>query len=700
MNEFVRNIAVVIGINQYRNGIKPLQNAVNDAQAIAELLETKHQYEVLPFLDQDASLEKLRDLIKTKLRDLVTADDRLLFYFAGHGKATSSDDIPDGFLIPCDADPVNQETWLPMTELQIALEDLPCRHFLGILDCCYSGAIRWGNSRRDLLTAPEVIYQEHYNRFIQSQAWQFITSAAADQTASDGWSRSDDRGQGKHSPFATALIEGFEGAADIPSRKLGRKQIGDGIITATELCLYLGNRVEVLIGADRDRQTPQLWPMKRHGSGEFIFFADGKQPQLESIGRLDESRNPYRGLESFEEEHQNLFFGRDAIVVELQTFVQKNQLTVVLGASGSGKSSLVKAGLIPKLQAEGQTKLQTIVIRPGKSPLAMLSYALNPVLNSQTPFTTLISNWRQQNPGVKLLLVIDQCEELITLCQDKQESSRFLIELRTAIAAHSNILSVILTLRSDFEPQLQDSTLQDLWQDGRFNVPVMSRSELQDAIEKPAETLAIYFESDELVDQLIDDVADMPGSLPLLSFALSELYLKYLKRQDYRSLDRVITQADYDELGGVTRSLTQRADQEYDCLGSDYAQTVKTVMLRMVAVGSGELARRRVSDAELSYPPAKAEQVKTVIDRFSAARLLVKGQDVEGNPYVEPAHDALIQGWGKLRDWVNAEKNLDLQRRLTPAALTWKTAQQRRFLWNADPYLEVAEQRSPELTRT
>lgn len=695
MSEFAQNIAIVIGINHYRHGIEPLKNAVNDAQAISALLETQHQYKVLSFLDRDANLENLRHLIEVTLPDLVTADDRLLFYFAGHGIALNSDADPAGYLIPCDADKGKTETYLPMTALQIALEALPCRHFLGILDCCYAGAFRWGSSQRDLLAAPEVIYKERYDRFIQDPAWQIITSSAADQTSFDSFALDTERGQGKHSPFATALIEALQGAADRIVPKSGnRKSIGDGIITATELYLYLRDRVELPTEASRNRQTPQLWSLNKHDKGEFIFFAPGQQLKLESAPALDESKNPYRGLESFEAVHQDLFFGRSAIASELTAFVQNHPLTVVLGASGSGKSSLVKAGLIPQLQAASETKWTTLVMRPGKSPFAALKHTLNQDLTVQISYVTLLSTWKQQNPNHELLLIIDQCEELITLCQDEQERSTFLVELRTAIAAHSDILRVVLTLRSDFEPQLQDFVLKDLWQPARFHVPAMSRLELQDAIEKPAEVRVIYFESDELVQQLIDDVADMPGSLPLLSFALSELYLNFLKRQQeasYRGiiLDRAIIQADYDALGGVTRSLTQRADQECDRLGSDYSQTIKNVMLRMVAIGSGELARRRVSDIELSYSAAKGEQVKTVVDQFSAARLLVKGQDIEGNPYVEPAHDALIQGWGKLRDWVNSEKNLDLQRRLTPAALTWKTTQQRRFLWNADPYLEV-----------
>ena len=219
----------------------------------------------------------------------------------------------------------------------------------------------------------------------------------------------------------------------------------------------------------------------------------------------------------------------------------------------------------------------------------------------------------------------------------------------------------------------------------------MTRAELREAIEKPAEGRVMYFQPHDLVEELIDEVDNMPGALPLLSFALRELFLKYLQRQhkaQYEgiTIDRALTQADYEELGGVMRSLTQRADEEYETLVKEnrtYAWTIRHVMLRMVALGGGELARRRVPLSELEYPPEKNALVKEVIERFTEARLLVKGEDIDGNFYVEPAHDALVRGWAKLLLWKDREQEtLDLRRRLTPAANDWK--QDKGFLWTEE----------------
>ncbi len=718
--EFTHSLAVVIGINDYRHGIVPLRTAVRDAEVLAGILHTEYDYAVQT-LTQDVTLARLRTLLQDELPRQVSADDRVVFYFAGHGIALEGDDGPAGYLVPQDGRPEDRSTFLRMDEFHDALMALDCRHMLIILDCCFAGAMRWASTRA-FSALPEVIHKERYERFIRDPAWQVLTSAAYDQKALDVLAgdvlgaRGD--AAGEHSPFARALFAALRGAGDlVPAGG------GDGIITAAELYLYLRDYVEIQAEAQAGHyQTPGLWPLKKHSKGEYIFQVPGHALNLPPAPELSFDNNPYRGLQAFEEEHAALFFGRTALVNTLAEMVTRQPLTVVLGASGTGKSSVVKAGLLPHLGGTGladqiagyESTVQAWYIlpplRPTESPLRELESLLHHHLpayeqvshiGARAPqigelLLTVLVNWTRLHPGQKLLLVIDQFEELITLCRDDHEREQFLTLLEAALAALPEQLRVVLTLRSDFAPQFVGSALDARWTAARFVIPPMSQAELREAIEGPASVRVLYFEPPALVDRLIDEVIQTPGALPLLSFTLSELYIKYVER---RGDDRALNQADYEALGGVVGSLRSRTTEEYNRLpDAAHQATMQRVMLRMIASEGGELARRRVPRAELVYPDeAENARVAEVIQRLTAARLLVSGKTEEGVAYVEPAHDALVRAWDKLLTWHReAEESLPLQRRLTQAADEWAAETNERtkanLLWNEDPRLPQVEQ--------
>jgi len=393
-HNFRRNFGVIIGINDYQNGIPELKTAAPDARKLAEIIQKQHEalkpqyqaqnrYEVQLFLNQRANLSHLKELIadfkqgQISLENekvTVTESDRVLFYFAGHGialDALENQEGPVGYLIPQDATSGDSSTYLPMQELHDALNALPCRHMLAILDCCFAGAFRWASLKREAVREVKV-YKERYDRFITDAAWQVITSAADDQKALDslGTRGIVTEGNEEHSPFAKALFDALLGkGADLNQ---------DGIITATEIYSYLRDQVEIQTENHYQRQTPSLCPLRKHDKGEFIFLSpDFDRDKLENAPPLNVENNPYRGLSSYDEKDSNLFFVREEQIQKLYQKVVKNkqQLTLVLGASGTGKSSLVKAGLIPKLR-DNKTWRILPPFRPGESPLKSLNNVL------------------------------------------------------------------------------------------------------------------------------------------------------------------------------------------------------------------------------------------------------------------------------------------------------------------------------------
>ena len=689
-----RGLAVLVGIDAYGHGIAPLRNAVRDVRSVAQILAHEHGYTTQLLLDSDATLAGIRAML-AGLALQVTAETRLVLYFAGHGIAEETEqatDGPRGLLIPQDARRDDPQTFLPMAEIQAALAKLPCKHLLLFLDCCFAGAFRW-SSTRSIGVRRKTLYRERYERYLRDSARQVITSASADEYALDtvaGGKLGRRVEEAENSPFATALCQGLRGNADL--RLDG--QPGDGVILSSELHLYLEgqfHRLEQKLG--RALQKPLLWALDGHDKGQFFFFTPGRPLALPSALALNEDNNPYRGLLPYEARHAKEFFGREGVVDALQAQVLGSPLVLVSGVSGSGKSSVVRAGLMPRLAALSEWKVLDVV-RPGQHPLSELAAILGSLGASRDAALSAASGaWQAQNPGRRLLLVIDQLEELVTLGASDAERTEFLQRIRDAVTASAGLLHVVFTLRSDFEPHFSDLLATRDHGVTRFLVTPPDRQALRQIIEGPASERVLFFEPATLVDRLIDEVAEMPGALPLLSFTLSELYRAYLRSgRD----DRSLRMEDYEKLGGVAGSLSQRADEIFNALDSAHQQTLRRLMLRMVALQTGEVARRRVPNSELDYGKTHPEQprITALRKQLEGARLLVSGQDSDGTAYVEPAHDKLILGWPRLWTFLkDDQETIPLQRMLTQEALAWlQTGHQSDHLWSGNPRLPLVVQ--------
>lgn len=637
--------AFIIGIDDYQH-LSPLSTAVNDAEGLARQLEEEHGYIVHgPLLNSTRA--ELEAWLEKTMSAVVGADDRVMIYFAGHGIALDSERGPRGYLVPADARPGDTDSLLSMESLHRAIAGLPCRHGLLILDCCFSGAFRWATGFRDLVVdLPNVIYEERFWQYTRDPAWQVITSSGSDQKAADSLvdfslgNRCEE--QSGHSPFALALFDGLSGEADLVPQ-----DGGDGVITASELYAYLRDRVEDETTEHEKRQTPSFFNLARHDKGQYIFLHPRHRLNLPPTP----NRNPYLGLKAFEEKDAALFFGRTEAANALEQVVKSRPLTVITGASGTGKSSLVKAGLLPRLRTEGW-------------------YILPPVCPGETPLQSL--NARQVEEVLcreeQAVLVVDQYEELATKCIRPEDRWAFEYQLAEWLKKYEGF-RLAITLRSDMEPRFKHSPLSGLWEEGRYEVPSLNTEELKEAILRPAEQEVLFFEPESLVDRLEEEVSHAPDMLPMLSLTLSELYSAYLKSG---RLDRSFAEEDYFNMGGVAGVLYRQANEVYDNFDNLHRRSMRNLLLRMASFEEeDEVASRRIYEEELVFTDEEeTRRMQAVVDKMAEARIIFKDIDARQRVYIEFVHETMMGKWERLCEWIRAsgEEKLILHHKLTVAA--------------------------------
>jgi WD40 repeat protein/DNA-binding SARP family transcriptional activator len=393
---------------------------------------------------------------------------------------------------------------------------------------------------------------------------------------------------------------------------------------------------------------------------------------------------PYLGLQTFDERDAARFFGRAADVTRLLDRLGGTRFLAVIGSSGSGKSSLVRAGLIPALRrgaSPGSDTWAVRALRPGSAPLRTLAHALVDLdrssLDRDATFRRLLRDDRELHELVRrarqhgldaerVLLVVDQLEEVFTLCSDVEQRRAFLDNLTTAATTPDGRTIVIATLRADFYGRLADHPrLADLASSHQFLVPPMDEVGLADAIEGPAHAAGLRLEA-RLTETILRDVARQPGALPLLGHALLELW----RRRSGSSL----TLEGYRATGGVEGALAQRAEAVHGSLTTDEQAIARRVILRLTQPGDGTAdTRRRVTFAELVSREEERAAVDRVVGTLTDARLLTTGGPPDGERHVEVAHEALIRGWPRMRAWIDEDRGgLLVHRRLTAAASQWE----------------------------
>ena len=367
--------------------------------------------------------------------------------------------------------------------------------------------------------------------------------------------------------------------------------------------------------------------------------------------------NPYKGLRPFGEADARDFHGRADLVDELTAMAGAARFIAVVGPSGSGKSSLVHAGVVPRLRASG---CRVVTMVPAAAPLGQLRTALLAVATRPVPYgdVTEMAGLVADDDGGDLVLVVDQFEEAWTLAEPG-EREQFLDGL-AAVAAGQSGVRVVVTIRADFfDRPLAHPALGPLVSAHTFSVTPMTSAELLDAIQLPALALGVTFEAG-LDTQLVAEVVSQPASLPLLQFALAELY-------DQRT-GSTVTAASYGKMGGVAGAIAARAEQVYGELDREQRQATRRLFARLVTPGDEAAdTRRRARRSEL--PDAVLE----VVDQLGAHRLLTFDHDpVTREPTVEVAHESLLRSWPRLQRWIDDDRDwLRQLGHLSGAAVSW-----------------------------
>ncbi|EDX82830.1 caspase domain protein [Synechococcus sp. PCC 7335] len=690
--------ALVVGISCYQQ-LSPLTAPVKDAEAIAQRLEQASDFKVqrLPerileagegkqepavSATQPVTQRQLKQVLKQLfLPDSQQLPETALFYFSGHGLA-SDDGHDKGYLATSDTDPNSPVPGLPLGWLHWLLSASPVRQQVIWLDCCHSGSLivnvdaanpGSGGSRHRCFIASSRDFES---------SWEDLNSP--------------------YSVLTKALLTGLE-----PDR------LSENSVNSFDLVAHVSRALK------GDLQTPVCTSF-----GEAIELTRSGQatrPQPEAT-QVDSGICPYKGLEFFDcnDEDPQYFFGRERLVSQLVNHVRTRPFLSLVGASGNGKSSVLRAGLIHQLKlgkrVAGSEQWQILITRPDAQPMKNLAAAFVPLSGSQLDRAEALGRAEgllkegsaglqrlvQASTAPRTVLVIDQFEEVFTRCEDDEDRLQFFDCLIGVLSACGDQLCLVIAMRADFVGKClaQDyAGLAQQIQQNMVSVLPLTAEELRTAICKPAEQVGLSVEPD-LVAAITKETKAAPGSLPLLQYTLKALW--------QRQSDGQLRLSDYLTLGGIEGTLDQRATEVYDRFDADEKRTVQHIFQQLTQLGEGtEDTRRRVFLENLIAEPLhSAQRVRSVVDTLANPknRLLVtsevvsKGSSLERRAIVDVAHEALIRHWRLLRQWI--EQNRDLlrqQRRIEASTVTWQAREQARgYLLQGIPLAEAIQFREQQ----
>jgi basic membrane lipoprotein Med (substrate-binding protein (PBP1-ABC) superfamily)/DNA-binding SARP family transcriptional activator len=404
---------------------------------------------------------------------------------------------------------------------------------------------------------------------------------------------------------------------------------------------------------------------------EQILLHDDRLARVNRPARVTVAANPFKGLHPFRESDTQDFFGRDRLSAEILGRVSDgHHMVALVGPSGSGKSSVVRAGVVPALlkgALPGSESWLVASMVPGAHPFAELEAAL--LRSSIDAPSSLDAQLADPRLGLlraalrvlpdddsRVVLVIDQFEELFTLVDDEAERQRFLANVVAALDDARGRVTLIVTLRADsYHRPLAYADFAARLGPAILNVLPLTADELEEAAREPAARHGVTFEP-ALLTELLTDVIGEPGALPVFQYALTELF-------DRRTDDRLTLTA-YRAMGGARGALSRRADDLYHGLTVDEQEAMRQLFLRLVTITENEQwSRRRVPASEIVAIDVDVVTMESVIAQLDRERFLASDRDhLTGAATVEVAHEALLTEWGRLQTWIE-DGRIDIVRR-------------------------------------
>lgn len=634
--------ALVIGIAQYQSSqMSRLPKAASDAEILAQVLEQYGGFEVkrLPArwnaekncfeisADKAVTAAEVGQELRTLLLDRAPKNEALI-YFAGHG-FTFSDTLGQqkGVLATSDCQVemagnqvIDYKYGISLASLNDLIQQSDLSSLVMLLDCCHSGYFLESQLVQRTLTA-----------FSTQRDYYLMAACRTFETAKSF------KGE-PNSYFTGAVLKGLASANAGRNRRVSGDLLFD----------YISGELKSFV------QEPI-----RMGWGRSITLVTYPQSEMSVTEISFDRENPYLGLYAFEAEQEKYFCGREEAVKILITHLTNSRFIPVIGYSGSGKSSLIKAGLLPQLSRDripGSSHWPVESFTPGKYPLGKL--------------VDVLARYRDQNQP--FVIFIDQFEEVFTLCEDESERRSFIRLIAEEMNDSGRKSRMIIAIRGDF--LIRCTNYPDVLNlinhipPSTYIVKSLGMEELPEAIEKPAELHGVKFERG-LVSQIAQDVAGQPGALPLLQYALKELWRVCIEKPEFP--EPLLTRKGYEEIGGVQGALENRANVIYQSLSDGDRFFVRKLFMELVQLGEGtEVTRRRVDWGRVKDIADSTEQLERVIGLLAGAqqRLIITDENT-----VEVAHEALLCQWKLVSGWIEEDlENIRISRRLETACREWK----------------------------